>query len=133
MLFLKLDCGRNVKLEEFTYSRTYASLLEGRPDAELNARILEYANTEQPKSWGSVAMHLIPPVIDVRNSDHPVLPPVLLRALLTSFEPIDPAFTGSALVVVWLTEECHAEPIAEVVVRMLKGLAWDKLASDFDY
>jgi hypothetical protein len=69
----------------------------------------------------------------VGGSDHPVLPPVLLRALLTCFEPIDPALMGSALVVVWLTEECQAEPVADEVARMLKGLTWEKLTSDFDY
>ena len=133
MLFLKLDCGKEVKLEEFTYNRTYASLLMGRPDAELNADILKDAITERQNSWGSVAVHLIPPLVDMHDSEHPVLPPVLLRALLTCFEPIDTAFMGSALVVVWLAEECHAEPVASVVARVLKGLAWEKLASDFDY
>jgi hypothetical protein len=80
-----------------------------------------------------VAVHLIPPAVDTRDSEHPKLPPVLLHALLTSLKPIDPAFTGSALIVVSLTEDCHAEPIADVVARMLKGLVWEKLASDFDF
>jgi hypothetical protein len=40
---------------------------------------------------------------------------------------------GSVLEVVWLTEECHDKPIEEVVARTVRGLAWEKLASDFDW
>jgi hypothetical protein len=41
MLSMTLDCGRRVTLDAFDYARTYAGLLEGRPNAEINARIIE--------------------------------------------------------------------------------------------
>jgi hypothetical protein len=133
MLFLKLDCGRQVSVNAFNYSRTYARLMMGRPDAQLNARILADAVNERPESWGNPATHLITPMVDSSAPEHPVLPPVLLRALLTCYEPVDPAFMGSVLEVVWLTEECHDKSIEEVVARTVRGVAWEKLASDFDW
>jgi hypothetical protein len=133
MLFLKLDCGRDVSLEAFDYSRTYAGLLEGRPNAEMNARIIERAVAEREGSWGKRAVHLIPPATDGTDPTHPVLPSALLRAWLTCYQPVNPAFMGSELVVVWFTDECHAEPIADVVFRAVRRLPWEQLADDFDW
>jgi hypothetical protein len=96
MLSLTLDCGRRVTLDAFDYSRTYAGLLEGRPNAEMNARIIERALAKG--SWGQRKTHLIPPVIDERDPEHPVMPPACLRAWLWCNDPIDPAFQGPALV-----------------------------------
>ena len=132
MLFLKLDCGRDVFLDAFDYSRTYAGVLAG-PTADMNADIVKDALAEREGSWGKRAVHLIPPVVDVTDPDHPALPPALLRAWLVCVEPVNPAFMGSELVVVWFADECHAEPIADVVFRAIRGLPWDQLAADFDW
>jgi hypothetical protein len=133
MLFLTLDCGREVMLDAFDYSRTYAGLLEGRPNAEMNDRIIERAQTAREESWGKRAVHVIPPDVDATDPAHPALPPVLLRAWLICFQPVDPAFMGSELVVVWFTTDCHTEPIADVVFRAVRGLPWEQLAYDFDW
>jgi hypothetical protein len=133
MLHLTLDCGRRVSLDAFHYSRTYASLIEGRPNAGLNAQIIQAALTERDGSWAQRRTHLIPPVADARVPEHPVLPPVVLKAWLTCNEPVDPSFMGSELVVIWFQDECHAEPIADVVFRAVRGLPWEQLAADFDW
>jgi hypothetical protein len=133
MLSLTLDCGRQVTLDAFDYKRTYLGLLEGRPDAEMNARIIERALDEREGSWGLRKTHLIPPVIDERDPEHPVMPPACLRAWVWCNDPIDPAFMGSALVVVWFADECHADTIADVVFRAIRGLPWEQLAEDFDW
>jgi hypothetical protein len=52
MLSLTLDCGRRVTLDACDYARTYAGLLEGRPNAEINAGIIERELTERDSSWG---------------------------------------------------------------------------------
>src|SRR5262249_6861667 len=128
MLSLMLDCGRRVTVDAFDYARTYAGLLEGRPNAEMNARIIERELTDRAGSGARRKPHLIPPVIDARDPAHPVLPPVCLRAWVWCNDPIDPAFMGSALVVVWFADECHAEPIADVVFRAIRGLPWEQFA-----
>lgn len=131
VLFLTLDCGRRVVLDAFDYALTYAGTIAGRPNARANAKIIAHALTERDSSWGKRTTHLIPPVIDDSDPDHPKLPPVCLRAWLWCNDPIDPEYMGSDLVVVWFAEECHAEPIADVVFRAIRGLPWDELAEDF--
>lgn len=133
MFFLKLDCGRDVSVGNFDCWRTYGSLLEGLPNSQLNERIIEQALTGREKSWGKRKAHLIAPNIDLRDAKHPQLPPVGLRVWLTCYEPVDPAFMGSELVVVWFEQECHHEPISKVVYRAIRSLAWDRLAADFDW
>ena len=133
MLSLTLDCGRQVYLDAFDYAHTYAGLLEGRPNAETNARIIERLLAERDGSWGQRKTYLIPPVVDDRDPAHPVLPSTCLRAWVWCNDPIDPAFMGSNLVVVWFADECHAEPIADVVFRAVRGLPWGKLAENFDW
>jgi hypothetical protein len=131
MLSLTLDCGRRVMLDAFEYSRTYGGLLEGLPNAEINSRIIEGALAE--RSWGLRKTHLIPPEVDTRDPRHPELPPALLRAWVWCNDPINPAFMGSSLVVVWFAHECHADTIADVVFRAIRGLPWEQLAEDFDW
>jgi hypothetical protein len=133
MLFVTLDCGRKVSLDALDYSRTYACLLEGRPDPDLNARIIEHATTERDATWGKRPFYVIPPVLDLRDPAHPVMPPAQFRAWLTCYEPINPEFMGSHLVVLWFSDECHSEPLAEVVFRAIRGLPWEQLAQDFDW
>jgi hypothetical protein len=131
MRLLTLDCGAQVWLDSFDYSRTYGGLLEGLPNAEINSRIIARARVME--SWGPRKTHLIPPEVDARDPRHPALPPALLRAWLWCGEPIDPAYMGSELVVVWFSEECLDEPIAEMVLRAVRGLPWDQLADDFNW
>ena len=133
MLFLTLDCGRKVSVDAIDYGRTYACLLEGRPNADLNARIVERALTERDATWGKRPTHVIPPAMDLADPAHPVLPPARFRAWLTCYEPVDPVFMGSHLVVLWFAEECHNEPLADVVFRAVRGLPWETLAEDFDW
>jgi len=105
--------------------------LEGLPNEEMNARIIERALDKG--EWGPRKTHLIPPKVDDRDPKHPGLPPALLRAWLWCSEPIDQTFMGSELVVVWFAEECLHVPIAEVVLRAVYGLPWDQLADDFNW
>ena len=133
MLFLTLDCGRRISLDAFDYDRTYAGLMEGRPDAEYNAELTERALTGREGTWGKRTVHLIPPAVDVSDPDHPTLPPVILRAWLICYEPIDKAYMGSELVVVWFAEECHSESIENIVCEAVRELPWDELACDFNW
>jgi hypothetical protein len=133
MLFLKLDCGRDVALDEFCFSRTYSGLMVGAPDQETNDEIIERAKRRMDPVWGTCKTHVIPPVINISDPAHPHLPPVLWRAWFFCTEPIDKRFMASELVVVWFTEECYDRPIAEVVFEAIHALPWDELAQDFDW
>jgi len=133
MMFLTLDCGRRVSVDAIDYSRTYSGLLMGLPNAEINDRIIERALVGRESSWGKRPTHLIQPVIERKDPEHPRLAPVLLRAWLTCNEPVNPNFMGSELVVVWFSEECHLDSIDNIVSRAVCGLPWEQLAGDFDW
>ena len=133
MLFLSLDCGSRVYLTGLDYSLTYSGLLEGRPDAEGNARIIDRALSGRESTWGKRTIHLITPTVDHTDPAHPKLPPVLLRAWLTCNEPIHPKFMASELVVLWFTHHCHSDPISDIVFQAIRGLPWKQLARDFDW
>ena len=133
MLFMNLDCGRQVFLENLAYSHTYGEILEGRPNSQLNAQIVDKVLTARETTRGNWKVHLIPPSVDDSDPAHPKLPPVLLRARLICNQPINPKFMASALLVLWFRQDCHNETIANVVFQAIHGLPWDQLARDFDW
>ena len=133
MLLLNLDCGRRVSLDELDYSHTYAGLLEGRPDAQMNAQIIERALSFREAPGIKRSVHLIPPLVDNSIPAHPKLPPIRLRAWLTCDEPVNPQFMGSDFVVVWFSQDCHNASISDVVFQAVRGLPWEQLARDFDW
>ena len=61
-MFFTLECGRKVAVDAFYYQRTYLSLLEGRPNKEMNDRIIERCNSEMRPLWGERRVYVIPPV-----------------------------------------------------------------------
>jgi uncharacterized protein (TIGR02996 family) len=129
--FFKLDCGRSVCLDAFYCDRTYGGLLEGRPDRQLNDEILERAQTRMRQLWGVRKTHLVPPVINESDPQHPVLPPVCLTAWLVCFQPIKEPNAGSELVVVWFRGAFEGEPMEQVIADGIQALPWDELAADF--
>jgi hypothetical protein len=133
MLFITLDCGRLVHLDAIDCSLAYAGQYAGLPNAEINAQIIADKLTEPNRPWALCKVHLLPPAVDERDPEHPVLPSVCLRGSLLCVRPIDTVFMASSLVVVWFVEECHAEPIEDVVFRAVRELPWEQLAEDFEW
>jgi len=131
-LFFDLDCGRSVAVEALYFLRTYLGLLEGRPDREMNDRILAQVRTEMVPLWGERRVHVIPPVIDESDPAHPALPRLRFTAWLCCYQPIREPNAGSELVVVWFREECPGEPLDKVVGDAIRSLPWVELARDFE-
>lgn len=129
---IELDSGRRVAIDSFSYSRTYAGLLEGRPSSRVNLNILRDCVKSVLRQWGDRKVHLISPEIDETNPNHPELPPAQLSVWLTS-TPLESGYCGSALVVVWFSEECESESLLEIVRRAVSTLHWEELAEDFDF
>jgi hypothetical protein len=131
-LFFDLDCGRFVAVDALYYQRTYLSLLEGRPNREMNDRILDKVRTEMAPLWGSRRVYVIPPEINESDPAHPVLPKMRFTAWLTCYKPIAEPNAGSELVVVWFREECPGEPLEKIVGDAIRSLPWEELAEDFE-
>jgi hypothetical protein len=88
-LLFDIDCGRSVAVQALYYQRTYLSLLEGRPDREMNDRILEEARTEMTPLWGARRAHVISDPARARcwESRYPTTP---------TTQRLRPAFFASA-------------------------------------
>ena len=130
--FFKLDCGRRVAVDAFYFQHTYLSLLEGRPNRDLNEEIIKQATKQMRPIWGDRHTHVIPPVVDESDPLHPALPPVCFTVWLTSYEPINPGNAGSELVVVWFQGECSGQPVDQIIASRIRQLPWNKLARDFE-
>ena len=133
----RLSSGRLVWLDAVHVSRTYASLLEGSPDDEYNAKLIDRATTALSKTWGERQTHVIPPqtrrITEVgRTYDR--FPELRYHAWLTS-DPIEDRWCPSELVVCWFgsPEEYRATPLFDLVARAASDLPWERLARDFDY
>ena len=114
------------------YDLTYAGLIEGTPNERLNTWIMERALTRHQELWGERQIHMIQPAIDVSDPARPTLPRLNLHVWLCS-ESINPMFDGSQLVATWFVDECHMQPLAEVLSSAIRHLPWKQLARDFDY
>ena len=130
---IKLKCGRTVSFDNFYYRRTYGELFLGRPDQEMNQRIISKSYKRMEPLWGPRKTYVIEPLVDESDLEHPRLPPVQLAVWLSCNDPIDRNFMGSQLVVVWFRHECHDEPLFQIIRNAVESLLWDELAQDFDY
>jgi len=119
-------------MDAFYFEYTYLSLLEGRPNREMNDDIVKKAAHEMRPLWGDRQTHVIPPAVDESDPQHPALPPVRFTVWLTCYQPINPENAGSELVVVWFQSECSGQPIDQIIANGIRQLPWDKLARDFE-
>lgn len=148
-----LGSSRLVWVTNFSYSETYAGLLDGWPSGDLNERTIEYA-------LASAAAHMVPsapvymiPPLRVAVPDHilagyetyrtqskalfkrpaptPSLPPIRCIAHLES-GPLSSSFCGSSLKVVWFEMPFFNAPLMEMLAASLKDIPWEKSARDFN-
>jgi hypothetical protein len=92
---ITLDCGLYVEVDALYFQHTYLSLLEGRPNREMNDDLIKEATNEMSHLWGDRQTYVVPPAIDESNLQHLVLPPVRFTVWLTCYEPIHTDNAGS--------------------------------------
>ena len=134
MLELKfqLSDGRQIFLEAFLESKTYAGLLEGKRNASVNRDVLnshvELAKTmwpEQPRVTLGLDYY--------ESCVHESLPSIICAGQFISYEPaVDLDRAGSSLVVIWFQEEMF--PLLQGQnADWLKDVAWKQFSRDFDW
>ncbi len=145
---LRLRSGRAITLKHFDQVMTYAGLLEGTPDHELDDRHIESALEEAGRRGvAGVRPHLIVPP----RRDHFRKPGDMRR--ITEYSPHwipewlpvvqcigqfssgvtarNPEMHLSVLTVVWFQDE-YAPPIQEPALGELLDLDWEALALDIE-
>lgn len=127
---IHLSSGYDVALDSFYSERTYAGLLEGLPDAAMNAEILVHAQSHMTPLWGQRATHVMSP--ETRHvQGRSIFPAMTYFAWLTSRTPIDKGYDGSELVVVWFAPEKLDLPLSAIIGEAIRELPWADLAKDF--
>ena len=131
MISFDLNNGRNVYVDALYYDRTYSGLLEGKPTKQVNDAILEDLEHRVGRIWSDRRHHIIPPVIDDTDPEHPQLPPVIISVMLTSFKPVKNEADSSLLVVSFFCDEITDKPLPKIIYENIRTISWDDLAEDF--
>jgi hypothetical protein len=135
---LKLTDGRAVFAEEIHIGQTYAGLLVGTPNDEINRGILNGLPQAMQRIFRNAPVYILPPEVERRTEPYPmgcsrevaIMPPIELAMRFVSYAPIIPGGDASQLVVVWHQHE--AIPLLSDAMRVrLERLNWNDNAQDF--
>ena len=119
--------GIEVHLDALFVDRTYCGLLEGRPNAGLNAMLVSNAILDAQRQFEDWPVHLVAPaIIEV---PYPRLPAFRCLGSFQSLKAKDADMHGSALTIVWFQNES----IVNGIDLLLEDLEWLSLAKDFEY
>jgi hypothetical protein len=133
MITFNLAGGQSVSVDAYKYSRTYATLMDGLPNARLNRLLLDEAQKKARLLWGKRKVYLVPPECDRSEPESPKLPASQYIVWLICHEPVSPRFSASELVVVFYSNLPEDTPITKILKEHLGQLRWEHLAFDFDW
>ena len=131
MISFDLNNGRNVYVDSLFYDRTYSGLMEGKPVKRVNDAIIEDLKHRVARIWGDRRHHIIPPIMDDTDPEHPQLPPVIISVMLTSFQPVREKVDSSLLVVSFFCDEITDKPLPKIIYENIRTISWDDQAEDF--
>jgi len=144
-LLFSLADGREVEIDGYSVSRTYAGLFEGLPTRESNEAAIRNAQRDLGKLWGKRLVHVVPPKVtpitglraDVieRYPNAEKLPDFLCMVQITSHKTVlpDGEACGSHAFLIWFQGlDGMNESILEQAKRILGGLSWAEVAEDWD-
>ena len=146
-LNIKLNTGREIRLDELSQHYTYAGLIEGKPDRKMNQRIIK-SSVELAKSKLAYTGEpfLIPPKEtgielndmeiggprDLYDKERMKIPAIVCLSGWNCYEPArDSEKMCSFLKIVWFQEE-FAMPIYAAIIEKIKAIDWEKHAIDYD-
>jgi hypothetical protein len=124
-----LQDGRTVRLEGFYLDLTYSGLLEGRPFAEANDRIISDLRTRAADLFGEEPF-LATPVAVPGARGGLWLPPFRYVARLGS-DPVGRDASGSVLVVCGFSPPFNDEPVAGFLASKTREIDWVRHSRDF--
>jgi hypothetical protein len=122
--WFKLNSGRSVLLQQFHVRATALEILEGSADW-IRTEVLRKLPVEVSKRYGNTGLLLRAPAAGP-------LPGYTFFADLYSYEPIQPGFECSRLVVCWFGDNLP-ESVRSAVASQLETLDWNIYAKDGRY
>ena len=125
---IKLQSGKEVYIEAFHCTPTYAGLILGSPTKESNEKLLKQISS--PVGWGQRKTLLKKSDLYVSKD---VLKPVIYSAWLSA-EPINDEnnkFDGSNLILIWLGDENKEITIHDLIILGIGLFDWEKYAENY--
>jgi hypothetical protein len=141
---LRLQDGRSILLEQLFQYHTYRGVLVGHPSSEDNKELIDAAvRHAEEKLWRDGRPLLLEPVeraVQLPEATRGLyhyrpmeLPSVVCLAIFWSYATgRDPGEDYSYLKVVWFQDEL-ALPVDPQVEEYLRGMDWNRLATDATY
>lgn len=126
---IKLDSGKEVRVEKFSFSKTYGDMLEGRTDDEYNNKEI-FKGASCKINWGTRKTLIINPSDEEFEEG---LKPFCFSVWLDSIIPIDSKYDGSELVVIWLDDIPKGATLEEIIRNGVKLVDWEANAQDYEY
>jgi len=125
---IQLAGGERVGVFDFYVRPTYALLLAGKPNSEINESILERSAKDSQEWWHDqhAALVLRPSEEEIENR----LPDFRMMALLDCSTPLNPEYDGSMLRVVWFSNTLPTK-LPEFLQECLRSLNWKAQARDY--
>jgi hypothetical protein len=120
--------------------RTYAGLLEGVPDAQMNQQLIGRAGERAAKLCGAPVVTISPEIVDTpfppgaraRAPSFPLLPAFTCVAELWCWSTRSEDALASALTVVWFADSVTGGAIETTLASAVQDLDWWRHSSDFD-
>lgn len=137
---ITLSSGRLIELTELRMASTYAGVLEGYPNKDINDMTVKALHAKAELAFPPTPVHLVPPALEY--PDRPagffgpveVLPPVacigFFRSTVVAAELVS-ELHRSRLAVVWFQSGLGA-PSDKDADLVLRGLRWVELAQDYE-
>ena len=128
---IKLQSGKEVYVEAFHCTPTYAGLLLGSPTKESNEKLLQ--DLSSPVQWGQRKTLLKKSDLYVSND---ILKPIIYSVWLSSSEPINnegDEFDGSDIILIWLEDENLDMTIKDNIKYGIGLFDWDKNAENYQF
>jgi hypothetical protein len=124
---IKLASGKIVTLERFKMEFIYDGILVGKPNKEVNDRIISDAVKELKQNKVLVLM-------DDAYSSEDLLKPIMITAGLIS-QPINDSeemFDGSYLNIIWFSNDLKTNSIDKMIGN-LKNFDWNLEAENYQF
>lgn len=128
--------GLGAQIQELWQREVYGGLLEGIPNAQINACYIQDDRARAQRLFGSAPVHLIEPAqtpIRGAREGAVMLPKFVCAALFHSHQgahhPDEPYMYYSEAIIIWYQARL-AMPIDADVLVQLQRLSWVKLSRD---
>jgi hypothetical protein len=119
--------GMEVNLEGFSFTPTYAGLIVGEPNDEINKEII--ARFDYPNNWGQHKALIRTNDMYVSKN---ILKPFQFCAFLSVYEPVkgEKDYDGSSIIISWFGD-FPKKDIKSILIEKIGNFDWEKYAENF--